>query len=98
MVVLLDAQMINDFFNFTTSVYYLQAFLNAWNATCTCQLENPKIVVPGNSTFLVHQVLFSGPCEARNIAFLVMHIMTHFHVVLQLLGHLLCSVWVQQTI
>ncbi|KAK4759932.1 hypothetical protein SAY87_023063 [Trapa incisa] len=48
-----------------------QAFFNAWNATCNSLLENPKIIVPGDGTFLVHQILFSGPCRAKNIAFLI---------------------------
>ncbi|PKI75740.1 hypothetical protein CRG98_003883 [Punica granatum] len=56
----------------TERVCYLQAFHDAWNATCSSEEENPTIIVPGNNTFLVQQVLFSGPCKAKNITFLIL--------------------------
>ncbi|XP_048134051.1 probable polygalacturonase At1g80170 [Rhodamnia argentea] len=48
------------------------AFLDAWQATCGTQFENPTMIVPNNFTFLVHQLTFSGPCNTKNITFLVL--------------------------
>ncbi|XP_039164675.1 probable polygalacturonase At1g80170 isoform X2 [Eucalyptus grandis] len=48
------------------------AFLEAWQATCSTQFENPTMIIPDNYTFLVHQLTFSGPCNAKKITFLVL--------------------------
>ncbi|KAL6274812.1 hypothetical protein ACE6H2_025504 [Prunus campanulata] len=49
----------------------LQAFLKAWNAACTSETENPTLIVPPKR-FLLNPIVFSGPCRAKNINFLIL--------------------------
>ncbi|KAA8523020.1 hypothetical protein F0562_009443 [Nyssa sinensis] len=48
-----------------------QAFLKAWNAACSTATGTPKVLIPGNKTFLLIPVIFSGPCKAKQIDFLI---------------------------
>ncbi|XP_071928260.1 probable polygalacturonase At3g15720 [Coffea arabica] len=44
------------------------AFMEAWNATCTSSSSSPPIMeVPADGMFLIHPVLFSGPCKSSII-------------------------------
>ncbi|KAI5320581.1 hypothetical protein L3X38_040289 [Prunus dulcis] len=47
-----------------------EAFLKAWNAACTSETENPTLIVP-RKRFLLNPIVFSGPCRAENINFLI---------------------------
>ncbi|CAL9028008.1 unnamed protein product [Prunus brigantina] len=47
-----------------------EAFLKAWNAACTSETENPTLIVPPKR-FLLNPIVFSGPCRAKNINFLI---------------------------
>ncbi|XP_021817752.1 probable polygalacturonase At3g15720 [Prunus avium] len=48
-----------------------EAFLKAWNAACTSETENPTLIVPPKR-FLLNPIVFSGPCRAKNINFLIL--------------------------
>ncbi|XP_010533165.1 PREDICTED: probable polygalacturonase At3g15720 isoform X2 [Tarenaya hassleriana] len=43
-----------------------QAFLDAWDEACG-SLGNPIMVIPKYMTFLVHPLVFSGPCRSTSI-------------------------------
>ncbi|XP_062089849.1 probable polygalacturonase At1g80170 [Humulus lupulus] len=43
------------------------AFSKAWNDTCASVAENSTLLVPSGHTFLVHSIIFSGPCKPLNI-------------------------------
>ncbi|XVE71444.1 hypothetical protein DITRI_Ditri10aG0150600 [Diplodiscus trichospermus] len=49
-----------------------EAFLKAWNFVCNRETQNVILIVPGNQTFLLHPVNFSGPCKAKEIKFLIL--------------------------
>lgn len=61
----------SHYLGFDIFSHFLQAFLEAWQATCSTQFKNPTMIIPDNYTFLLHQLTFSGPCNAKNITFLV---------------------------
>ncbi|GFP98316.1 polygalacturonase qrt2 [Phtheirospermum japonicum] len=48
-----------------------QAFLEAWNAACSCSIESPKVYVPPERTFLLNPITFHGPCNTSSISFLI---------------------------
>ncbi|XP_059654744.1 polygalacturonase ADPG1-like [Cornus florida] len=48
-----------------------QAFLKAWNAACSTTNGTPKLVVPKKKTFLLIPAMFSGPCKAKKIDFMI---------------------------
>ncbi|KAM6553460.1 hypothetical protein CsatB_014222 [Cannabis sativa] len=49
-----------------------KAFLKAWTAACNNpRAENPTVVIP-NRNFLLNPVVFRGPCQAKNINFLIL--------------------------
>ncbi|XP_042415384.1 probable polygalacturonase At1g80170 [Zingiber officinale] len=41
-----------------------QAFLKGWNAVCA-DAGAPTLLVPSGTTFLLSQIIFSGPCKAK---------------------------------
>ncbi|XP_059658687.1 probable polygalacturonase At3g15720 [Cornus florida] len=47
------------------------AFLEAWNAACSTVKGTPKVIVPEKRTFLLNPVVFSGPCKAKKIDFMI---------------------------
>ncbi|XP_059654742.1 polygalacturonase ADPG1-like [Cornus florida] len=49
-----------------------QAFLRAWNAACSTTNGTPKLVVPKKKTFLLIPAMFSGPCKAKKIDFMIL--------------------------
>ncbi|RZC91401.1 hypothetical protein C5167_027465 [Papaver somniferum] len=44
-----------------------QAFLKAWNATCTASTGRPRMIVPKGKKFLVGPINFLGPCMTKII-------------------------------
>ncbi|PQQ19201.1 putative polygalacturonase [Prunus yedoensis var. nudiflora] len=42
----------------------------AWSAACTSETENPTLIVPPR--FLLNPIVFSDPCRAKNINFLIL--------------------------
>ncbi|KAI4379463.1 hypothetical protein MLD38_005758 [Melastoma candidum] len=49
-----------------------EAFLEAWEAACGQECVSSTLVVPDNSSFLVGQIIFKGPCKASQITFQVL--------------------------
>lgn len=48
-----------------------RAFLEAWNAACSSEAENPTLIIP-RRRFLLNPIIFNGPCNAQNINFLIL--------------------------
>ncbi|KAL6974224.1 galacturonan 1,4-alpha-galacturonidase [Sarracenia purpurea var. burkii] len=48
-----------------------QAFLKAWEDACSTPTCTSKLVVPKDKTFMVNPVLFTGPCKAKKIDFVI---------------------------
>ncbi|KAJ8431864.1 hypothetical protein Cgig2_023508 [Carnegiea gigantea] len=49
-----------------------QAFLEAWQAVCNSDIDNPTLLVPEWKTFLVNPIVFSGPCKPQHINFQIL--------------------------
>ncbi|PIN02809.1 Polygalacturonase [Handroanthus impetiginosus] len=49
-----------------------KAFLKAWAAACSSSAQYPKVIVPPAKTLLVNPIIFSGPCHAQNINFVIL--------------------------
>ncbi|PSS30440.1 Polygalacturonaseprecursor [Actinidia chinensis var. chinensis] len=43
------------------------AFEDAWKAMCWSRAASPTLYVPYGGTFLLHPVIFSGPCHSKTI-------------------------------
>ncbi|XP_059654375.1 probable polygalacturonase At1g80170 [Cornus florida] len=44
-----------------------QAFEDAWKAACNSKASSPTMQVPSGKTFLLQPLVFTGPCNAKNV-------------------------------
>nr|CAD1837657.1 unnamed protein product [Ananas comosus var. bracteatus] len=47
------------------------AFLKAWNATCSSSSDSAAFVVPEGKTYLLKPLIFSGPCKATHVTVMI---------------------------
>ncbi|XP_058226738.1 probable polygalacturonase At1g80170 isoform X2 [Rhododendron vialii] len=45
------------------------AFEMTWESTCNAETDNAEMIVPKGKTFLVHTLVFDGPCNPTKISF-----------------------------
>lgn len=58
--------------------YDLQAFEMTWESTCNAETDNAELIVPKGKTFLMHTLVFDGPCNPTKISFSVRNQLSGF--------------------
>ncbi|KAM0009359.1 putative endo-polygalacturonase [Helianthus debilis subsp. tardiflorus] len=47
------------------------AFVQAWGDLCADISEHPTLIIPSDKTFLIHCVVFAGPCKSSSSSILI---------------------------